>query len=561
MSSSKVWVNKPVDSDLLRYFVNQGFFTPFLAQILINKGFTNLEEAYCFLFPQLTDFVDPFLIPDMEVAVKRIYQAIKSNETIGIYGDSDADGILGSFILYDFLVGLGCKVEWLIPSKEKEGYGFHAKFLPYFKQKGVGLLITVDVGISAGETVNQAKALGIEVIITDHHEVINKPNTIVVSGKLTPKTSPFYHLCGAGVAFALIRALRKYLYEQGFFSSVEIPQIRKYLEIVGLATLADMVPLIGENRTVTFYGFRDLSSPSFLATKLLLENSRTNGVVSEEDLFYRVIPKINAAGRMGSPELIFMFLKEKDETKARALLSNIEEINQKRQELEVEVLSSLEELAKKEVEKYPFIFLAVENLPKGLLGLIANRLKNQYQVPTILISIENGIGFASGRSPEGLNLFEAISRCEDLLIQYGGHKYALGFQVNLEKLDALKERLSKEIKKIASISKPEEEVIYIEAEADLTELLHPENLKALTYLHPYGEAHHPPTILIKNFEIKEKFLLKEKHSKFVLKKGINEISAIWFNRIVEDERIRLVLGQPFVNSYRNNLEIKVVDVR
>ncbi|HAA84466.1 MAG TPA: hypothetical protein DCE01_06760, partial [Thermodesulfobacterium commune] len=373
MSSTKVWVNKQVDLEVLKQFVTKGFFTPFLAQVLINKGFTSIKEAYRFLFPQLSDFGDPFLIPDMLPAVKRIYQAAISNETIGIYGDSDADGIIGSFVLYDFLVSIGCKVEWLIPSKEKEGYGFHAKFLPYFKQKGVSLLITVDVGISAADTVNEAKALGIDVIVTDHHEVVEKPDTIVVSGKLTSKSSPFYHLCGAGVAFTLIRALRKFFYEQGFFRGDNIPQIRKYLELVGLATLADMVPLLGENRTITFYGFRDLSSPSFLATKLLIENSRLNGTLSEEDLLYRVIPKINAAGRMGTPELVFQFLKENEETKAKELLTKIEGINQRRQELELEILSSLENLAKREIERYPFIFLAAENLPKGLLGLIANR--------------------------------------------------------------------------------------------------------------------------------------------------------------------------------------------
>ncbi|HBT03439.1 MAG TPA: single-stranded-DNA-specific exonuclease RecJ, partial [Thermodesulfobacterium commune] len=177
MSSTKVWVNKQVDLEVLKQFVTKGFFTPFLAQVLINKGFTSIKEAYRFLFPQLSDFGDPFLIPDMLPAVKRIYQAAISNETIGIYGDSDADGIIGSFVLYDFLVSIGCKVEWLIPSKEKEGYGFHAKFLPYFKQKGVSLLITVDVGISAADTVNEAKALGIDVIVTDHHEVVEKPDT------------------------------------------------------------------------------------------------------------------------------------------------------------------------------------------------------------------------------------------------------------------------------------------------------------------------------------------------------------------------------------------------
>lgn len=560
MSSTKRWFHKTVDKTLFNEFVTKGFFTPFLAQIMINKGFKTIKEAYSFLFPQLTDFSDPFLLPDMELAVKRIHKALEKKEKIIIYGDSDADGIIGTFILYDFLKTLGAEVEYFVPSKDKEGYGFHSKFLPYFKQKNVTLIITVDVGISAYDTVNEAKALGIDTIITDHHEILRKPDTIVISGKFF--VSPFYHLCGAGVVFTLIRALRSYLYTQGFFKDSQIPQIRKYMELLTIATLADMVPLKGENRIITFFGFRDLLSPSFLATKLLIESSKVNGVLSEEDLCYLVIPKINAAGRMGNPELVIKFLEEKDEQKAKNLLKELEDLNLKRQMLENEILNRLEKTIKEKTSSEPFIFIVEENVPKGMLGLLANRLKNYYNLPVIIISVENELGVASCRAPENVDLLKIFSRCEDLLLQYGGHRHALGFKISLDLIEKLKQKLLEIFKNFTQFVNQKEEFLYVEAEAELSELLHPENFKALSYLHPYGEGHLPPNILLKNFEIKERFFLKDKHSKLLLKKGSYEIPAIYFNNLIpENTWINLILGQPFINTFKGALEIKILDVR
>lgn len=561
MSSTKSWLRRPIDKELFHEFVTQGFFTPLFAQIFVSRGFKTIKEAYSFLFPQLTDFCDPFLLPDMDLAVKRIFKALKNKEKIGIYGDSDADGMIGTFILYDFLQTLGAKVEYLIPDRDKEGYGFHGKFLPYFKERGISLIITVDVGVSAYETINQAKALGIEVIVTDHHEIINKPETIVISGKLL-SSSPLYHLCGAGVAFTLIRALRSYLYVNGFFKNLQVPQIRKYMELVTLATLADMVPLTGENRIITFFGFRDLLSSAFTAIRLLVESSKSNGALSEEDLCYYIIPKINAAGRMGSPDLIVRLLEEREEQSVRVLLKELEELNSKRQILESELIAKIETKLKSKPLTEPFIFIVEENLPKGLMGLLANRLKNSYNLPVIIVSVENGVGVASCRCPENIDFLKIISRCEDLLLQYGGHKHALGFRISVDLIDKFKQRLLLMFKETDVFLISEKETLHIEAEAELSELLHPENFKALSYLHPYGEGHPPPTLLLKNFEVKERSLLKEKHSRLLLKRGIHEIQAVYFNNLIpEDQWITLILGQPFINSFKNRMEIKILDVR
>ncbi|MCD6489905.1 MAG: single-stranded-DNA-specific exonuclease RecJ, partial [Thermodesulfobacterium sp.] len=551
---------KAPSQELVYEFVSQGFFTPLLAKVLINKGFSDVKSAYSFLYPQLSDFSDPFIIPDMKLAVERIYKAIKSGEKICIYGDSDADGIIGTFVLYDFLKSFTPYVEWLIPSKDLEGYGFHAKFLPYFKDKEISLVITVDVGISAYHTVNSAKALNIDVIITDHHEIINKPETITVTGKLTPPSSPLYYLCGAGVAFALVRALRTYFFSQGFFANRELPFLRKYLELVCLATLADMVPLKGENRLITFFGFRDLLNPFFPCTKVLIEKADLKFGLSEEDINFKIIPKINSTGRMGKPEVAFEFLTSSDKTCAEKNFSKIESLNQERQALEEEILKSTISQFDENFKNSNFLFLVFENISKGLLGLIANRFKNLYNLPTIVISQENEVAHGSVRSPSRMNFLNIISQCKDLLIQFGGHKCALGFKIYKELIPQLKSRLEELMKKykpdILSV-----EPIYIDAETSLSELLYKENVFAFEQFHPYGEGHLPPALLLKNFEIKEIKVLKDKHSKLILQKEDKKLSAIFFNKLLENNEIKLIVGTPFINSFTGNLEIKVEDVK
>lgn len=560
MVTNKLWINKIPNQELVYEFVSQGFFTPLLAKILINKGFCDVKSAYTFLYPTLSDFLDPFVIPDMKLAVERIYKAIKSQEKICIYGDSDADGIIGTFVLYDFLKSFTPYVEWLIPSKELEGYGFHAKFLPYFKDRGISLIITVDVGISAYHTVNSAKALNIDVIITDHHEVINKPETITITGKLTSPNSPFYHLCGAGVVFTLIRALRTYLFSQGFFVDREPPFLRKYLELVCLATLADMVPIVGENRLITFFGFRDLLNPSFPCTKVLLEKIDLKFGLSEEDIKFKVIPQLNSAGRLGKPEIVFNFLLSPDRGTAEKNYSQIESLNQERRILEETYLKTTPLNFEEDFKNSKFLFLVFEDLPKGLLGLIANRFKNLYNLPVIVISQKNELAYGSARSPSQINFLDILSQCQDLLIQFGGHKYALGFKLNKNYIPKLKSRLEKLMKDYELDISPETP-LYIDAETSLSELLYKENIFAFEQFHPYGEGHLPPILLLKNFQIKEIKFLKERHSKLILQKEDKEISAILFNKLLETNEIKLIAGTPFINTFTGNLEIKIEDVK
>lgn len=555
MKDSKLWVQKLPPKEILYNFLREGAFTPLISQILINKGFQEVSSAYTFLFPQITDFANPFDVPEMSLAVQRIAQALKNKEIIGIYGDSDADGIIGSYVLFDFIREVsGKEPVVIIPDKNLEGYGFHGKYLSFFKEKGVSLVITVDVGISATETVNAAKAFGLDVIITDHHEVLRKPDCIVVSGKFTPSHSPFYHLCGAGVVFTLLRALRSYLYEEGFFSQCPPPQLRKYLELVTLATLADMVPLWGENRLITYFGFRDLREPTHPSLKALFDHLNFRFPISEEDLHFKVIPRINACGRMGRPELFFEFLKAGRTGNLDLYLQGLQELHEERQTLELSLWETLEKNLSEEKDS-PIYIGIFENIPKGILGLLANRVKNKIGKPALIISFDNGVGFGSGRAPEEINLLEALLPCKDLFLELGGHKRAFGFQITRENLPRLKGYL-----KELNLSFESLDYQYVDGETRISELLFEDNLLAFQALPPYGMSHEPPLLLVKDFEVKEVIILKEKHTKYLLRDGLKELYALYFNQIA-DEKVKLIVGTPFINNFSQRLEIRVEDAK
>ncbi|MFN4196822.1 MAG: single-stranded-DNA-specific exonuclease RecJ [Caldimicrobium sp.] len=558
MGDGRIWVQRGYSKDLFYHFLREGAFTPFLSRFLVNRGFKDLREAYTFLYPQISDFSDPFLIPEMDEAVRRIAKALRSGIKIGIYGDSDVDGILGSYILYDFLSNLSEESpEVLIPDKNKEGYGFHSKFLPFFKERGVKLLITVDVGVSSYETVENAKALGLEVIITDHHEILRKPDTIVLSGKNTTFGAPFYHLCGAGVVFALLRALRSYLYSEGFFSDKPIPPLRPYLELVAIATLADMVPLLGENRIITYFGFRDLSSPTHPSLKAFFQFLDLKGAISEEDLHFKIIPRFNACGRMGKPELLFNFLAEREKEKFEQYLQELCTLYEERQNLEFELWQVVEN-AFIEVESSPILIGIFQNIPKALLGLLANRAKNKFGKPVLIISDEGGLCYGSGRSPENLDLLPLLLPKKELFLELGGHKKAFGFQITKENLKALQEYLlgNEALQKINW----DEKYLYVDAETTLSELFIEENFLVFQTLPPYGIAHEPPILLLKDFEIKEIIYLKDRHTKLLLKEGLKEVYALCFNKLLKGD-LKYLIGTPFINNLSQRLEIKVEDVK
>ncbi|MCX7613532.1 MAG: single-stranded-DNA-specific exonuclease RecJ [Caldimicrobium sp.] len=556
MTLKKLWVQRPYQRELLYQFIREGSFSPLISQILINKGFSEISSAYKFLYPQLSDFANPFEIPEMDLAVKRIEDSLQGEERIGIYGDSDADGIIGSYVLYDFLSKISKKEPLvLLPDKNKEGYGFHKKYLPFFKANGVKLIITVDVGISASDTVEEAKALGLDVIITDHHEVREKPSSIVVTSKLTSRDSPFHYLCGAGVALTLIRALRSHLYQRGFFSEKRPPSLREYLELVAIATLADMVPLLGENRTITYFGFKDLNDPFHPALKALIQSLGLRPPLTEEDLHFRIISSINACGRLGKAEVFFNFLKSFNPQERESYLRELQNLNQERQILE----SELWERVQKEIEveeNLPILLALFEGLPRAMLGLLANRLKNRYNRPVLILSMENGLAYGSARSPEGIDLLEMLWNLRDCFLELGGHQRAFGFKISKEKIPELKSK----IREIEIIRPKGSDVLHLDAITSISEILLEDNQYSLREMQPYGISHHPPLLAVRGFEVRSHEIIKDKHTKFILKEGLKEISAIYFNDILPS-KVKMLAVTPYLNNFSQRMELKIEDYR
>ncbi len=548
------WVERPVEKEILIYLQKEGGFSPFLARYLAGKGFDDLNKAYSFLYPRIEDFTNPFAIPDLDLGVKRIEKALAKQERIGIYADSDADGILGAFILWHFLREIsGYSPLVYFTKRNEKGYGFHPEAISYFKFQGVKLIITVDVGIANPETVELAKASGIEVIITDHHEFTHLPNTIVITGKRSQRES-LYHLCGAGVVLELITGLRSYLSQKGYFAGREIPKLKPYLQVAAIATLADMVPLYGENRLITYFGLRDLERPAFAGLGLLLRDVKYE--LTEWTIQQEIISKVNACFREGRPELFFNFLKEEDPRQAEELLQKIKSLNEERKS---KMTLFWERVEKKlpEAERGNFVLLWEEGIPKGYLGLLAQRLKEKTGKPALFLTVEkDGILIGSGRSPKEVDFLPILLERVDLFLKIGGHKQSFGLRLRAENLDELIKFLTIRLKDLPIKKEP---YLFVDYVGRIGDFLDEENRVALRELPPYGEGHAPPLVLLQKFEIVEIQSLREKHTQLTLRDGLIQMRGLIFNKLLAGKPT-LGVAQPYFNSYRNCVEFRFEDL-
>ena len=578
MVSGYHWVLKVPKREWVLELQREGGFPELLATLLVNRGLTDGRSAHTFLYPRLSDFGDPFLIPDMAAAVRLITEALVSGKKLGIYGDYDADGITGTAVLYLFLKELGARVEVLFPHRERDGYGFHAHLLPFFKEKGVELVITVDCGISAREAVEEAKRLGLKVIITDHHELPSElPRAeAVITGKRTPKDSPFYELSGVGTAFALIRALRSYLFEQGFFGGRGIPNLKRYLDLVALGTVADMVPLVGENRLIAVFGLAELSCSERPAIKALSEVSGTKGTIGTQEVLFRLAPRINAAGRLREARLAFELLVSEEEEKARNLARELNALNSERQRIEERVLNEVLEMIKEEVP--PALVFYKEDWPLGVIGIVAGRIAEKLYRPVVLLTRKNNRLKGSGRSIPEVNLFKAFERCRETLLGFGGHPAAGGLTLSPEALP-LFEKLFREAVRLELEEgfgkgameelKPK---LLLEARTEIPELLDPDFLEGFQRLAPFGPGNPEPTLLISDFEVRNPRLVAEKHLRFTLWQKGTALSAVFFQ--APSEKLELFLHSPSLPPFllaatpylsdfggERYLELKVLDLQ
>lgn len=408
------------------------------AEILINRGMTSVEETERYLKPSLADLHDPFLFDDMDKVVERIIKAKAVNEKICIYGDYDADGTTGVSILFSFLKSNGFNVSYFIPNRLVTGYGLHVDPLQDLIDAGIGLLITVDNGISANDQIDFCNQHHLDVIITDHHECHGTlPAAFgIINPKLPGSSYPFKELCGAGVAFKLVQALSSRL---GL-----VFDIQNAVECVALATVADLVPLQNENRSLVSMGLDYLNSkPKNPGIQALIEVSELTQVKAWHFGFV-LGPKLNAAGRLGEANHVVDLLTGSDPEKLRQLAQFLSDENRKRQDLESTILeAALAQVESQELYKDDIIIVVGEKWHSGVIGIVASRIQEQYYNPVIVISVEDGIGKASCRSVEGFNIFAALQSCDEYFSSFGGHDQAAGFSIKAENIDPMIEKIKK----------------------------------------------------------------------------------------------------------------------
>ena len=431
---------QPADAAAVEALVNQLSLPDPIAAVLVSRGYADPEEARAFLRPRLADLHDPWSMAGMEEAVDRLAAAIDRGERILVHGDYDVDGICGSVLLTRALRELGADVEPFVPHRMKHGYDFGPAGLARAVETEASLILTCDCGIAAHETVAAARSRGIDVIVSDHHTPLPElPAAVAVLNPHRPDCGyPEAVLCGAGVAFKLLHAL----FER---SGREVDELYKYLDLVAVPTIADLVPLTGENRILARFGLKVLQRTPNPGLRALLEVAGINveRPIGAGQVAFIVGPRINAVGRMGDSMRGVRLLLTDDDAEARMMAGIVDEENRIRQEVDKATLeNALERLEESfDPERDRAIVLASPEWHAGVIGIVASRIIERYYRPTVLIALDGETGKGSGRSIPGFHLYEALESCESHLVQFGGHRYAAGLQIRADRVDAFREAL------------------------------------------------------------------------------------------------------------------------
>ena len=531
-----------------------------LSRILVNRNITEDDKIRLFLEPTRNDFYNPYLIKDMEVAVERIIKAINEKEKIIIYGDYDVDGITSVTVLKSFFKDLGVDVDFYIPNRLDEGYGLNKEAIDKIVKEKYDLMITVDCGISGIEEIDYANSLGLDVIVTDHHEPGDiLPKAIaVIDNKRQDSTYPFRELAGVGVAFKLCQAL-------GIRLGLKEESYLKYLDIVCVGTISDIVPLVDENRVITKLGLLLVKQTKNLGLRSIISSSGYTKIDSNT-ISFGVAPRINACGRMGEAEEALKLLLSKNINEVNELTKKLNERNKTRQEIEKQIYESvIEKINKEHLENHRVIVVGGKNWHHGVIGIVSSKITEMYFKPSILVSFEDEIGKGSGRSIPGFDLHDALMKCSKFLEKFGGHSMAVGVTIK-------KENFSKFVDAFEEVAKEEKieqivPIVNIDAKLTLKDI-DKEIVESLKLLEPFGEANKMPMFAFKNMRIDSIRALSEgKHLKLTLKEDNKIINAIGFNigELAEEYRIgdRVdIAGFLEINTFNgtDNLQINIKDI-
>ena len=467
-----------------------------LARLLVERGIKSYNDAKKFFRPSLDSLYDPFLMDGMETATYRLIQALTENQLITVYGDYDVDGTCATAILYLFLKELDANVKFYIPKRLSEGYGISKQGIDQVKSKGTSLLISVDCGITAIEETEYANQLGMDVIICDHHQPKDElPNALAVLDPLKPKCNyPFKYLSGAGIAFKLAQGLAERIGKR------ETPLA--YLDLAALAGAADIVPLTDENRLIVGEGLKLINESPRPAIAALIGASHLHpGNLTSGQIVFTLAPRINAVGRLGDAERAVELLITKDKSEAMELAAVLENENYERRKIDVDTFDEATQLVENslDLDNEMAIILHQEEWHPGVIGIVASRLVEKYYRPTIMLTTIDGIAKGSARSISNFDIYEALQKCEDSLIHFGGHKAAAGLAIEIEKLNEFKERFNEVVRTTIKETDLMPELT-INSELRFSEIT-PKFLRILDHFAPFGPGNMRPVFLSKDISV------------------------------------------------------------
>lgn len=522
----KQWLVNKTNKDFLEYLSRKASISTALAQIFVNRGIKDADAIRDFLSPSLKNLHDPFLMPDMGKAVERIKNALADGEAVLVCGDYDADGATSAALLVSALRMFGLKTHYHIPNRITEGYGLSKEGVLKAKALGARLIITTDCGVSSEEEVSMAVSQGIDVIITDHHEPPERlPDAeAIINPHRIDSEYPFKYLAGVGVAYKLVQALK-----QLTVNSEQLIETEKLLALVAIGTVADSVPLTGENRILVTYGLKVLNNNSAGSWLNILRE--TSGICDKELrsllLSYTLIPRINAAGRIGeADEVVELFLTQ-DMAKAKVIAYHLEDLNRERQRIEEDVYKSAVSMIDADKLDSAIVLYSSQWHP-GVIGIVASRLVEMFYRPAFLFSVKEDIAKGSARSIPPFHLYKGITECADILLSYGGHRQAAGLRISVKNLPVFKERINSVVKNTL-IPHDMAPTIEIDAAVELFEVNF--NLvKEINLLEPFGNSNQPPLLGIKEAEVVGPRVVGGNHLKMRLKQKSVSIDTIGFSR-------------------------------
>ena len=541
----KRWVIEEKNVLLERHLSRELNITPLVSRILINRGIKDVDSGREFLNVSHNSLVDPFLLNDMERAVARLIKAIQNKSRILVYGDYDVDGVTASALYIEFFRGLGADIDLHIPDRADEGYSLNEAAVQMARSRNFDIILTADCGTSSIGPVKLAQSLGIDVIVTDHHEPsIELPEAFaLINPNRQDSTYPYKGLTGVGVAFKLVQAISQMIEVRSkklevrnnltsdFYHLTSNKGLSSYLDLVALGTIADVAPLTGENRFFVKEGLAMLTREKRVGIAALKEVAGIWGKdVNGGIVGFVLAPRINAAGRLYKAEAAVRLLTTRDYEEAKSIAIYLDKTNQERQKIEIKIREEIRAKILKEIDldREKVIVMGSRDWHQGVIGIVASKIVDEFYRPCVLISLqEDGSGKGSARSIPRFNIFKGLETCSDLLDRFGGHKYAAGLSIKETNIPLLRERLSAVI---AERMEKEDLIprITLDAEIDLEEINFP-LLKEMALLPPYGMANPEPVIVTRGLRIMEPKIVGKDHLKIKLKKGRAYLDGIGFS--------------------------------